>query len=108
MRKFEDTKLLITTWLDLRFITAFNALFLKGPSLIHLSRHIYHQSYWNEIKVSKSELNKINEFIQQSFRTDANGDKILLKGEGYYNNDDFYKAYVSLSCFKTFNAWVNL
>jgi len=95
------------TWSDLKFRTAFNALFLKGHSLIHLTRYRHAQTNWVEIKISRSELSKINELILQSFRTDANGNKILLKGEGYYNNDDFYKAKGSLSCFKTCNSWVN-
>lgn len=103
----EDFYLNTPTWADLKFRTAFNALFLKGSSLIHLTRYIDTQSYWLEIKISKLELNKINELILQSFSTDINGNKMLLMGEGYYNNDDFYKAKGSLSCFKTCNTWVN-
>ena len=94
-------------WSDLTFKTAFKAVFLKGPSLIHLTRYRHIQTYWVEIKVSKSELTKINELILQSFITDANGDKILLEVEGYYNNDEFYKAKGSYSWFKTCNSWVN-
>jgi len=94
-------------WSDLTIKTAFNAAFLKGPSLIHSSRYRQVQSNWVEIKVSPSELRKINELILQSFSTDANGNLMLLKGEGYSNNDDFYKARGSYSCFKTCNSWVN-
>lgn len=95
------------TWSDLTFKNAFNALFLKSSSLIHLTRYRRPQTNWVEIKVSKSELNNINELILQTFLTDSNGDKILLKGEGYSDNDDFYKAKGSYSCFKTCNSWVN-
>lgn len=95
------------TWSDLRLRTAFNALFLRGPSLIHLTRYRHVGSYWIEIKISKSELSKLNELILHSFSTDAKGDKIILEGKGYYSNDDFYKAKGNLSCFKTCNTWVN-
>jgi uncharacterized protein (TIGR02117 family) len=95
------------SWSDLKIRTAFNAVFLKGPSLIHLTRYRSTQTNWIEIKINRSELSKINELILQSFSTDENGDKMLLKGKGYSNNDDFYKAEGSYSCFKTCNSWVN-
>ncbi|MDN5204542.1 DUF2459 domain-containing protein [Fulvivirgaceae bacterium BMA10] len=95
------------TWSDLTFRTAFNAAFLKSPSLIHLTRYTHAQSNWVEIKISRSELSKINELILQSFSTDTNGEKILLKGKGYSDNDDFYKAKGNYTCFKTCNSWVN-
>jgi uncharacterized protein (TIGR02117 family) len=95
------------SWSDITFRNAFNAVFLKGPSLIHLNRYRSIQPDWVEIEISKIELNKINELVLQTFSIDANGEKMLLKGKGYSNNDDFYKAKRSYSCFRTCNSWVN-
>ncbi|WP_340066600.1 DUF2459 domain-containing protein [Ascidiimonas aurantiaca] len=103
----EDFYLNTPTWSDLTFANAFNALFLRGSSLIHLTRYRNLQTHWIEVKVSKSELARINELILQSFNTKVNGDKMLLKGKGYTENDDFYKAVGKYSCFNTCNSWVN-
>jgi len=95
------------TWSDLKFKTAFFAIFMKGPGSIHLTRFQKTQNDWIKIKLSKSELNKINKLILQSFITDYNGNKILLKGKGYNTNDNFYKATESYSFYKTCNSWAN-
>jgi uncharacterized protein (TIGR02117 family) len=94
-------------WSDLTFRTAFHATFLRSPSLMHVVRYRQVQPYWIEINITQPALDTINALILQSFRTDAHGNKILLEGEGYYHNDNFYKARGSYSCFKTCNTWVN-
>lgn len=95
------------TWSDLTFNTAFQALFLKGPSLMHIARYTQVQAHWVEIRVSNTQLELINELILSSFQTDDEENKILLPGKGYTPYDDFYKATGSYSCFKTCNSWVN-
>jgi len=95
------------TWDDLTFNNAFQALFTKSPTLIHLTRYSTDREYWVEIKVNQKQLNKINQYIQKAFFLDSLNNKILLKNKGYYNNDDFYEALGSYSCFKTCNSWVN-
>ena len=94
-------------WSDLTFKNAFNALLPGGSSLIHITRYRHVRAHWVEIKVSQSELARVNKLILQSFRTTAGGDKMLLKGKGYTKDDDFYKAEGTYSCFKTCNSWVN-
>jgi len=95
------------TWADLTLKNALNAVFIKGPSSIHLTRFKNVQSDWIKIKLSKSELSKINELILQSFITDNKGNIIFMEEKGYSNNDDFYKAKDSYSFYKTCNSWVN-
>jgi len=95
------------TWSDLTLKTTFSALFLKGPALIHVSRYQHEQPNWIAIKVSQSELRKVNALILQSFIKDENGSKTLLKGKGYSRYDNFYKAHGHYSAFKTCNTWVN-
>ena len=95
------------TWADLTFGNAFQAVFLKSTTLMHVTRHRSRRAHWVEIKVSESELKKLNAYISETFVTDENGRKQLLKNQGYSYIDDFYKAQGSYSCFKTCNTWVN-
>jgi uncharacterized protein (TIGR02117 family) len=94
-------------WSDMTIGNAFKATFLKGPSLIHLTRYRAIQTNWLEVKISISELQKINELLLDAFITDANGHKMLLKDAGYTMDDDFYKAKGSYSFHTTCNTWVN-
>ena len=95
------------TWNDLTFKNAFIALFIKTDALVHVIRYRYSQEDWLEIKVNQNQLNKINGYIKNTFRFDANNKKIHLKNKGYSNNDDFYEALGKFTCFKTCNTWVN-
>ena len=95
------------TWGDLTFRNTFKALFLKSSTLIHLTRYKQVKNSWTKVIVSKSELNKLNQYISKSFKKDKNGNKIILDNCGYSVDDDFYKANGSFSCFKTCNTWAN-
>jgi uncharacterized protein (TIGR02117 family) len=95
------------TWGDLTFKNAFIAMFLNSPTLMHVTRHKSIRSDWIEIKITESELSKLNSYIQNSFKTTKNGMKIILENQGYSSMDNFYKAKGSYSCFKTSNSWVN-
>ncbi len=95
------------TWGDLTFNNAYRALFLKSPTLIHLTRYSSINGDWVEIKVNQNQLNKINQYIYKTFYFDSLNKKILLNNKGYSYNDDFYEAMGSYSCFRTSNSWVN-
>lgn len=95
------------TWSDLTISNAFNALFLKSSTLMHINRYKWIGDDWVEVNISQTELEKLNAYILNSFQTDANGNKIILKNQGYSSTDDFYKAKGSYSCLKTSNTWVN-
>jgi len=95
-------------WGDLTFKNAFVALFLKSPTLIHLTRYSTTREDWAEIKVDQDQLKKINQYIFDSFYTNSNNRKVLLLNKGYSNNDDFYEALGSYSYYKTCNSWVNI
>lgn len=94
-------------WSDLTFKTAFQAVFLKGSSLMHVTRYRNVQKHWVSIELNKAELIRLNEIIAASFMTGEGGKKIHLVGKGYSYNDDFYQAVGSYSCFNTCNTWVN-
>ncbi|MEM9548575.1 MAG: TIGR02117 family protein [Bacteroidota bacterium] len=95
------------TWKDLTFKNAFTAMFLKSSTLMHVTRYRRKRSDWIEIKISDAELAKLTSYLLNSFETDENGKKIILKNQGYSTIDDFYKATGSYSCLKTCNTWVN-
>ena len=95
------------TWGDLTFKNAFIALFLKSTSLMHVTRYKEKSTDWVEVKVNDSELQKLNTYLLNTFQTDENGMKIMLKDKGYSSMDNFYRSKGSYSCFKTSNSWVN-
>ncbi len=95
------------TWNDLTFSNAFQALFMKSSTLMHVSRYRNKQSAWIKIKVNEDELKRMNKYIFSTFKHDKKGNKIILKDKGYSKTDNFYKAKGSYSCFKTCNTWVN-
>ncbi|KGK29422.1 DUF2459 domain-containing protein [Cellulophaga sp. E6(2014)] len=96
------------TWGDLTFSNAFRALFLKSSTLLHVTRYSAVRTEWVEVKVSASELQKLNTYIHRTFTRTTNGSNILLKNQGYSSLDNFYKSNGSYSCFNTCNSWVNV
>lgn len=94
-------------WADLTFDNAFRALFLKSSTLVHITRYQGMRNDWVEIKISASELKKLNTYILGAFVLNKKEEKIVLKNEGYTSKDNFYKAKGSYSLFKTSNTWVN-
>lgn len=94
-------------WSDLTLSNAFEAVFLQSSTLVHVTRYGEIDPNWVEVKVSHTELGKLNAYLENTFITNENGKKIRLEGKGYTSTDDFYKAKGSYSCFKTCNSWVN-
>ena len=96
------------TWGDLTFSNAFRAIFLESSTLMHVTRYKQKRSDWIEIKVTESELRKLNNYLLSTFEVNESGMKMILKNKGYSSIDDFYKAKGSYSCLKTCNSWVNI
>ncbi|QCE43184.1 DUF2459 domain-containing protein [Psychroserpens sp. NJDZ02] len=95
------------TWGDLTFSNAFKAMFLKSSTLMHVTRYKQKHSDWTAIKVTPSELDKLNTYLLNTFETTKNGKKIIIKNKAYSSTDNFYKSKGSYSCFNTCNSWVN-
>ncbi|MEN8138526.1 MAG: DUF2459 domain-containing protein [Bacteroidota bacterium] len=95
------------TWDDLTYSTACRALFIKSSALIRVNRYSIIHGDWTEIKVNQDQLNKINRYIYRTFSLDSHNKKIKLNNRGYSNNDNFYEAMGSFTCFNTCNSWVN-
>ncbi|WP_064967090.1 DUF2459 domain-containing protein [Tenacibaculum ovolyticum] len=96
------------TWGDLTINNAFRALFLESSTLIHVTRYKQKRSDWIKIKVNESELQKLNNYLLNTFQINENGMKTILKNKNYSSMNNFYKAKGSYSCFKTCNSWVNI
>lgn len=94
-------------WADLTFVNGFQALFLKSPTLLHVSRYSSIHKDWIALKIDQEQLKKINLYIANTFRLDSKNKKIILPGLGYYKNDEFYEAMGYYTCFNTCNSWVN-
>ncbi|MEN8250418.1 MAG: DUF2459 domain-containing protein [Bacteroidota bacterium] len=97
----------IRTTENLTLKSTFEILFQKSSALIHLTRFKSIQSHWVEVKLTKSELMKVNELILETFKADENGNKIILPGASYGSNDNFYKSSRSYTCCYTCNTWAN-
>lgn len=95
------------TWSALTFNTAFSALFLKSPTLMHVTRYRQPSEGCISIPITETERQKLNAYIQRSFKLDQAGNKVLLEGRSYGSKDAFYRANGSYSCFKTCNTWAN-
>jgi uncharacterized protein (TIGR02117 family) len=95
------------TWNDLTFENGFQAVFLTSPTLVHATMYSNKQKYWTKIPVTQAQLSQINQYIYESFRLDADGQKIMLAHKGYFYNDKFYEALGSYSALNTCNSWVN-
>lgn len=94
-------------WKDLTFKIAFNALFLKSETAMHVT--CYRNSYaeWRKIMLCSSQLYTLKNYIEKSFQKNENGTLQKIDVSGYYETDAFYEAKGSFSLFKTCNVWVN-
>ncbi|MCH2490885.1 MAG: DUF2459 domain-containing protein [Flavobacteriales bacterium] len=95
------------TWSDLTINNAFKAMFLKSPTLLHITRYQEKRHNWVQIEVSESEFEQLSLYLLNTFQTNEQGEKIILEDMGYTATDDFYKAKGNYTCFNTCNSWVN-
>ena len=97
-------------WSDLKASTAFKALFFLSSTAMHVS---YMNSKPIEDKDCKSiiltekQYEKLINYIQGSFKKNADGNVILIPGKGYDAYDNFYEANGTYSLIKTCNGWLN-
>lgn len=103
----EDFYLNTPTWNDFKIKYAFGALFLNTPTAIHVTTFNYKHSKWIQVKCNQQELNKLNDYILNTFKVDSFGKKQFIPQKLYSKNDSFYKANGSYSVAKTCNTWAN-
>jgi uncharacterized protein (TIGR02117 family) len=97
------------SWSDLKFRTAFNALFYLGDAAIHVTFYyeISEDESCRKININRESYRKLVNYIEEGFDQDSAGNYILIKGASYGNNDLFYEAKGSYNLFYTCNTWTN-
>jgi uncharacterized protein (TIGR02117 family) len=96
------------TWNDLKFKTAFKALFFLSSTAMHVTFYedMSPSESCKKICISRESYLKLVRYIGDSFVTESGSPK-LIKGAGYGNNDLFYDAVGTYSLFYTCNTWTN-
>lgn len=99
------------TWGDLKFSTAFNAMFWLGTSAMHVTA-LKEAPAVNErvrkITISEHQYRDLTAHIEASFQTDENGRYELIPGHHYKGvNDNFYEGIGTYNLFTTCNCWTN-
>ena len=98
------------TWSQLKFSTAFQAVFGLGTPAIHTSlyRTLQAGSDCKKIVLSDEQYRRLVVYIKSSFKTDAAGNFIPIKTNVTYgDNDAFFDANGRYSLFFTCNTWAN-
>lgn len=97
------------TWADLKFSTAFKAMFHLGTSAMHCTfyRDMKEGEYCRKIKISDEAFRKLTTYIEESFTLDANQQVQHIANNSYGRNDAFYEANRVYNLFYTCNTWAN-
>ncbi len=98
------------TWADLKFSTAFKAMFALSTTAIHATYYdtLNIGDSCRKIIISKEQYSRLIKYILNSFQKDAEGHLINIKTNANYGQHDaFYDATGSYSMFKTCNTWAN-
>lgn len=96
-------------WEDLKFSTAFKAVFFLSSSAMHVTflRDIKESESCRKICVSEENYMKLVDYVEKSFEKDPKGNPVQIKGESYQSNDSFYEALRTYNLFFTCNTWAN-
>jgi uncharacterized protein (TIGR02117 family) len=94
-------------WKDLTFKLAFNALFLKGETSMHVSWFMAKNSEWKEIELCRCQIESVQSYIYNSFELNEYSGFQRIDVPGYFENDCFFNARGSYSLFRTCNNWSN-
>lgn len=97
----------VPTWDDLTFGLAFNAMFLRGPSVMHVTLlgRPEPATLCRRVRVSREQYRRLTEFVRRQFQVGEQGRPIRVAAPGYEETDAFYEARGSYSCIQTCNAW---
>ena len=95
------------TWNDLKFSTAFKALFMSTESAMHVVEVEHTRSRWKQLNICHHQVDLLNQYIVESFRKSADGSFIEIPATSYGDRDKFYEATGRFNCLQTCNHWVN-
>jgi uncharacterized protein (TIGR02117 family) len=97
-------------WADLKFSTAFNAMFMLSTTAMHVAyqdRVPTLTTNTRKIIITREQYLQMCTFINKSFQ--QNEGKVMLIKDHHYEgvNDNFYEAKGTYSLFYTCNTWAN-
>lgn len=95
------------TWDDLKFSTAFKALFLSTESAMHVVQVQGARSHWVQVPLCSYQIDLLIRYIDDSFRKSADGLFVEIQAASYGDRDKFYEATGRFDCLQTCNQWVN-
>jgi len=98
------------SWADLKFSTAFKAVFGINTAAIHATyyKELKENELCKKIEISKEQYKDLVAYIQKSFLTNDKGDYINIVTDANYGmNDAFYEGKGKFNMFRTCNAWTN-
>ena len=98
------------TWADLKFKTAFNAVFGLSSTAMHTTFYpnLIENKSCKKILISKNQYARLVDYIAGSLQKDSSGHAIRIKTTANYGNTDgFYEANGAYSLFQTCNSWAN-
>lgn len=96
------------TWADLKFSTAFEAVFWLGSTAMHVTykREAPGESELSrKVVITAEHYQKLIAYIDSSFQKSDTGDYLPIDHPGYNKNDCFYEAIGTYSFLKTCNVW---
>lgn len=96
-------------WSDLKFSTAFDALFYRGKTAMHVvfQSEPTPTKLCKKLIISDKQYIKLINYIKGSFDLNKNGSTICIKDRGYWDYDAFYESKGKYSLFSTCNSWIN-
>lgn len=97
-------------WSDLKFSTAFDALFYRGKSAVHVVYQfepVEQAPNCRKLHISLDQYKKLIAYIDDSFQKNEAGLPICICNRGYWDYDTFYESKGKYSLFYTCNSWIN-
>lgn len=95
------------TWAELKFTTAFKAVFFLGSTAMHVTckRTPVLHPRMRKLVITEEQYVMLAEYIINSFEKDADGNFIRIDHPGYSDHDCFYEAHGTYSFLNTCNEW---
>jgi uncharacterized protein (TIGR02117 family) len=96
-------------WKDLKFKTAFNALFIPSTSAMHVTLwpEAEEDDQTKSVCISAEDYQKIVNYILHSFTRSIDGKVVRIDHPGYGDYDLFFESDLKFHVFRTCNVWTN-
>lgn len=95
------------TWNEAKASVILKAIFLKSESVMHIYAYSTKQNDWKKVEICGKQFRELDNYIENTFKTDSKGEFLEIQSSDYSNDDYFFMAKGSYSLFKTCNNWVN-